>query len=246
MTVSAEAANIIGSFILAASVIGIILVVVARRQAAKFEERQAAARARGWTLEKRSEHGFRIYQWTGSTDGVRWVAESAEKPGSQHRKGIYVARWHGSWTPGINDAIVVMAMPKGPDRLVGSVAEGEGLFARLAKKATGYAFDKSIDGYFGYSAGQEVDAAALQRVDTTVPGVAVMAANKDEGARVLREGFEQAVVSTRSQLSDDVWILLRPQAVSLGRMSRFRDIDDVDGFVRAGVALTRAFKFGHR
>jgi hypothetical protein len=38
--------------------------------------------------------------------------------------------------------------------------------------------------------------------------------------------------------------LLRPKAVSLARMDRFRDIDELDGFVRAGVALTRTSKFG--
>ena len=43
---------------------------------------------------------------------------------------------------------------------------------------------------------------------------------------------------------DRPWVLLRPKAISLARMERFRDINELDSFVRAGVALTRTFKFG--
>jgi hypothetical protein len=39
---------------------------------------------------------------------------------------------------------------------------------------------------------------------------------------------------------------LRPHAVSLARMERYRDVNELEGFVRAGIGLTRAFTFGRR
>jgi len=76
-----------------------------------------------------------------------------------------------------------------------------------------------------------------------------MAADKDEGARVLTQGLEKALVDAAndkaSVLSNEQrpWILLRPHAVSLARMERFRDVNELEGFIRAGVALTRSSKF---
>ena len=86
----------------------------------------------------------------------------------------------------------------------------------------------------------------MHRVDSTkTPGFIVMADNKDEGARILSQGLESALVDAAndksSVLSDEdrPWILLRPNAVSLARMERFRDVNELEGFVRAGIALTR-------
>ena len=64
-----------------------------------------------------------------------------------------------------------------------------------------------------------------------------------------RSALLEAANDKGSVLGDDgnrPWILLRPTAISLARMDRFRDVNEIDGFVRAGVSLTRAFKFGHR
>ena len=104
--------------------------------------------------------------------------------------------------------------------------------------------------YFGDEIGKQVDAGKMQRVDSeNVPGFIVMAEDKDEGARILSQGFEKAIVDASNDKAsvlsnnDRPWILLRPNGISLARMERFRDINELDGFVRAGVALTRAFKF---
>ena len=43
---------------------------------------------------------------------------------------------------------------------------------------------------------------------------------------------------------DRPWILFRPNGLSLARTEQFRDINQIDGFIRAGVALTRSSKFG--
>jgi hypothetical protein len=77
-----------------------------------------------------------------------------------------------------------------------------------------------------------------------------MTSDKHEGARIVSQGFERAIVDasndSASVLSheDRPWILLRPNAISLARMERYRDIKELESFVRTGVSLTRAFKFG--
>jgi hypothetical protein len=142
------------------------------------------------------------------------------------------ARRLGDWSRGINGAIVAMGVPKGKEQLGKTIAEGEGFFAKLAQKAAGLAFDKAIDVYFGDGPGQEVDAGAMRRVATDTPGFIVMAADKDEGTRILSQGLEKALIDAANDTSsvlaheDRPWILLRPKAVAL--------------------ALTRVFTFGRR
>lgn len=40
------------------------------------------------------------------------------------------------------------------------------------------------------------------------------------------------------------WVLVQTEGISMARMEWFRDVGEVDQFIRAGVALTRAFRFG--
>ena len=250
-----EAALIVALFILVATLVGILVFAGLRRRAAKEEELRRVASARGWTFASASEKGYRVHRWSGSTDGVAWQAESLRHSdgSNQSKRRRQIARWHGTWSPGINGAIVCMGMPRGKENLGAGVAEGDGLFAKLAQKAAGFAFDKSIDLYFGDGPGQQVDAASMHRVDAIkVPGYVVMAADKSEGERILAQGLEAALVAaaanTGSVLAEEnrPWILLRPNAVSLARTERIRDVNELERFVRAGVDLTRAFKFGHR
>ena len=248
-----EAALILAFFILVATVMAVGAIFGSRKEAARQEEMKAAASARGWKFETRSEHGYRINRWTGTTEGVSWEAESLSRAAGGHNRRerrSHVARWHGAWSPGINGAIVAMGLPKGKEELGTTIAAGDGFFAKLAQKAAGFAFDKAIDIYFGEAPGKEVDAGTMHRVETKTPGFVVMAADKDEGARILSQGLEKAIVDASndkaSVLSNDdrPWILLRPTAISLARMEKYRDINELEGFVRAGVGLTRAFKFG--
>lgn len=125
----------------------------------------------------------------------------------------------------------------------------DSFLGKLAQKAVGFAFDKAIDIYFGLELGKEVDAGAMHRVATKLPGFIVMAASKDEGARMLAQGFEQSLTSaTRDPNSvfshaDRPSILLRSKGISLARTEEFRGLDDIDSFTRAGVELTRSSKF---
>jgi len=241
----------VAAFIVIASLIGIAIFAASRRRAAQEDELKRVASARGWTFDSTLEKGYRVHRWSGTTDGISWSAESLKQTrGKNHERKRQIARWHGHWNPGINGAIVAMGMPKGKQELGHTMAEGEGFFATLAKKAAGFAFDKAIDVYFGDAAGKDVDAGAMHRIATKTPGFVVLAADKSEGARVLQQGLEQALVEAGSDkgsiLSNDdrPWILLRPKAISIARMERFRDITEIESFIRAGVALTRTSKFG--
>jgi hypothetical protein len=141
----------------------------------------------------------------------------------------------------VAEAVVCMAVKKGGERYTFQVAQGDGMLARLAQKAAGSMFDKFLDIYFGEEVGKEVDAAALRRVESAAtPGYIVMAADKDEGARVLEHGLKSGL--GQLQLAD-TWVCLRRDGVSLARTQRIKEISDVDALVQAGLTLKRAFTF---
>lgn len=251
---SAQTAIIVAGVILVITAIAMIVFVTSRQQQAKEEELRRAATTRGWQFESKLERGYRVHRYTGSSEGVSWVAESLQQAaGSKNRseRHRHIARWHGNWSPGINGAILVMGLPRGKEELGKTIAAGDGFFAKLAQKAVGFALDKVVDVYFGDGPGKEVDAQTMHRIDASkVPGYVVMAADKDEGARILAQGLESALTAAANDKGsvlggeDRPWILLRPHAISLARMERFRDVSDIEACVRAGVALTRTSKFG--
>ena len=252
---SFEAALVVATFIIVASIVVLAGVFQGRRRTAQEDELKQAASMRGWKFETLTAKGYRIHRWSGSTDGVPWVAESLKHAarGDHSDRRMHIARWHGTFSPGINGAIVAMGLPKGKEHFSTTIAEGDSFLAKMAQKAAGFALDKAIDVYFGDEAGKQIDAAATHRVDAEkIPGFVVMSADKDEGTRVLSQGFEKTLVEAsadkESSLSDAdrPWILLRPNAISLARMQTFKDATDIERFIRAGLSLTRAFTFGRR
>jgi hypothetical protein len=252
---SFSAAIVIASFILVLTAIAMSIFMASRRREAKEDELKSGASTRGWQFESISERGYRVHRWTGTTEGVAWRAESLRHTSGGHNRRNRrpdIARWHGDWIAGLNAPMVCMGVPKGKEIPSFSVAQGESFFAKLAQKAAGFAFDKAIDIYFGEALGQEVDAGDLRRVETKLPGFIIMAANHDEGARILAQGLERALTdASNDQTSvfgkdDRPWILLRSKGISLARMEPFRDASEVESFVHAGLGLTRAFIFGRR
>lgn len=242
---------LIALVILPPTLLVIVLLVALRRQQAKDDELQRAAAARGWTYENTSSRRYLIRCWTGTTDGVAWQAESlVQKSGDTPARRRRIARWHGAWNPGVSSPVVVVGLPKGKEDLVTTIPEGDGFFGRLTQKAFSYAFDKTIDGYFGDGPGKEVDAATMRPVAVKVPGFVVMANDTQEGARIMQQGLDRVLRAAASDQSLTLpdghrpWILLRPHAVSVTRIGRVRDMNDLERFVRAGISLTRNFTFG--
>jgi hypothetical protein len=247
---SYSAAVVIATFILATTAIVLLVLISSRKRAAKEEELKRAASARGWKFEAGSHRGYRVHTWSGTTDGVPWRAESLDyvsRNSKQNRPDV--ARWHAEWNTGVGQPILLMAVPPGKELPHAPMQQGEGLLAQLAQKAVGFAFDKAVDVYFGETLGKQVDAGALHRVTSTLPGFIVMAADKDEGARVLAHGLERSLASAAHDphsvfsRQDPPWILLRPAGLSLARMQRFRDLDEIDSFTRSGLAQIRSSKF---
>jgi hypothetical protein len=251
--VSFEASLFVGLFVIVASLVIVVTRLNRGKQQAREDELKRTASARGWTFSTATERGYRIYKFSGTTDGVAWEAESAKHVagGNRHERRRHVSRWHGKWAPGISAPMVAMGVPKGKEVMSFQAAQGDGLFARLAQKAAGFALDKAIDVYFGPEIGAEVDATTLKHVnEPSVPGFIFVAANVDEAKRLLAEGLQRtlqdATNSNTSVLADEdrPYVLLRPHGISLARMAEFRDAQEVEQFVRAGVGLTRAFRFG--
>jgi hypothetical protein len=249
---SFDASLLIAAFIIFSAVFFVLGRVNKARLQAKEDDLRKAAALRGWTFQTKTERGDRIHHYAGTTDGVAWEAESATRiAASKHRDRRQVARWHGKWSPGVRAPLVAMGVPKGKEALSVQVAQGDGVFARLAQTAAGFALDKAIDAYFGVEIGKEVDAATLKHVsEPSVPGFIFMAGDVDEARRVLAEGLQtallEATANTANVLADDIrpFLLLRSHGISLARMKGFADAQEVERFVRAGVGLTRAFRFG--
>jgi hypothetical protein len=251
--VSTEAAVLVAIFIITTSLIFLMSRFSKGRLQAKEEELQKAAALRGWTFGKKNERGYRIYTFSGTTEGIAWEAESAKlvAGGNRRERRRHVARWHGRWSPGITAPIVAMGVPKGKEVMTTKIAQGDGFFAQMAKKAAGYAFDVAIDIYFGKEIGNQIDATTLQHVaEPAVPGYVFMAGNADEARRILAEGLQRSLLEATNDKSsvlaedDRPYLLLRPQGISLARMEQIRKIDELEQFIKAGVGLTRAFRFG--
>jgi hypothetical protein len=251
--VSTEAATILAIFIITTALIVLMSRFSKGRLQAQEEELEKAAKLRGWTFGKKHDRGYRIYTFSGTTDGIAWEAESAKlvAGGNRRERRRHVARWHGKWAPGVVGPMVFMGVPKGKEALGATVAAGDGFFAKMAQKAAGAMFDMAIDIYFGKEIGEQVDARELRRVETpAIPGFIVMAKDVNEGSRILSEGLQRALLDATSErgnvLSDEdrPYLLLRPQGISLARMEQIRQIDELDQFITAGVGLARAFRFG--
>ena len=250
---SSDAATFLALFIIVTAIIIVLSRLSKGRSQGKEEELRKSTMLRGWTFDSTVDGGYRIYRFSGTTDGVAWEAESAKlvAGGNRRERRRHIARWHGRWAPGVTAPIVGMGVPKGKEVMGSSIAGGDGFFARMAQKAAGYAFDKAIDVYFGKEIGDQIDAEELRRIENvSIPGFIVMAKDVAEGTRILNEGLQRALVDATNDKSnvlseeDRPWVLVQAQGISMARMEQFRDVGEVEQFIRAGVQLTRAFRFG--
>ena len=252
---SYQASLYVATFLIASAIMFVLIRLAKRNIQAREDELKHAAATRGWSFTAGTDRGYRVYTFKGTTNGVPWEAESAKlvSGSSKHGQRRHIARWHGQWSPGVSTPIVALGVPKGQEQMGQGVAQGDGLVAMLAQKAVGFAFDKALDMYFGKAIGDEIDAAALRRVESAqVPGFIVMAGNVDEASRILAEGLQRALIeattTTGHVLSDTnrPYVLVRTKGISLARIDELRGVDDLERFVQAGVGLTRAFRFGQR
>src|SRR5688500_7187226 len=250
---SSEAATLLASFVIVTAVIAILSRLSKARIQAKEDELQKSVALRGWVFGKKHDRGYRIYTFSGTTDGVPWQAESAKlvTGGTRRQRRRHIARWHGKWSPGVSAPIVAVGVPKGKEVMTHTIAKDDGFLARMAQKAAGYALDMGIDMYFGKEIGDEIDAPTLKRVEApSVPGYIFMAGNPDEAKRILAEGLQRSLLDATTDENnvlseeDRPYLLLRPHSISLARMEQIRDVGELEQFVKAGVGLTRAFRFG--
>lgn len=237
-------------------VVTAVAVFATRWVKGRLEEWRQQEAARGWTFEQTMEGGFGVRRWTGTTDGVAWIAEGLNRLRMSHGgvpgdgsggREIVIGRWRTSARPGPRSPILCVGVPIDADTTSASMPQGDGWFARIARKAAGAAFDQVLDVYFGVEVGKDIDAAALRPVSgAAIRGFIVMAADPDDASRLLSQGLAgtlaEAVHGPRSILSDEKrpWVLLSEHGVALARMEAVRSIEELDRFVFAGLALTRA------
>jgi hypothetical protein len=239
------------AFFAAVVVAGVAISRWARRKSQQQRDlMRAGSTARGWSCEWQIDGAHDLTRWEGKTDGVPWTAEYRRL--RHKRKGqtrAHNLRW---WADGFgvpNAPVLLMGVPKGKEIPAVTLAQGDGLLASLAQKAAGFAFDKSLDLFFGAEVGQQIDARTLRAVESVVlPGLMVMAADNTAGAFWLNQTGHRSAIETllrdpSSALSDDVdrpWVLLMGAQVRLARMAPVTKVEDLERLVRAGVALVRA------
>jgi hypothetical protein len=223
------------AFFAAVVVAGVAISRWARRKSQQQRDlMRAGSTARGWSCEWQIDGAHDLTRWEGKTDGVPWTAEYRRL---RHKR------------KGQNAPVLLMGVPKGKEIPAVTLAQGDGLLASLAQKAAGFAFDKSLDLFFGAEVGQQIDARTLRAVESVVlPGLMVMAADNTAGAFWLNQTGHRSAIETllrdpSSALSDDVdrpWVLLMGAQVRLARMAPVTKVEDLERLVRAGVALVRA------
>lgn len=243
---SYEAALIVSAVVLVATLVFVIVMLAARKLAAQNDELKRQASMRGWTFEFERKRGYRVRRWRGSQDGVAWMAESLERPGKHDRRAIRLSRWRTTSSRGPAAPIVCMGVPAGKETPSSKMAQGDSMLAHMAQKVAGFKLDKALDSHFGEDIGRDVDAGALKPVpNTAIPGFVLMAADTAAAARVLFQGLTNALTAgTRDPQSvlgtnDRPWLLLWKDGVSLGRTKAFATTEDVEKFMRTGVAIAR-------
>lgn len=241
-----QAAIVISAIVLAATAVVLTAMFAARKRAAEDDELKQQASMRGWRFEATPQRGYRIRRWSGSRDGIDWIAESIERPGGQNRRPIRHARWRTTASRGPAAPIVFLGVPIGKETPRFKIAQGDSVFAQIAQKVAGFAFDKAVDSHFGEEIGRDVDAAALKPLPNPVlPGFIVMAIDPEAAARLLFQGLSNALTAATADpqsvfgTDDRPWLLLWKDGVSLARNGRFAAANDVEAFVEAGVALAR-------
>ena len=220
-----------------------------RRQRLEDGLRTGAA-LRGWSFEASDEGGFRLMRWRGQTDGVSWTAEY--RRGHQRKRSgpsrTHRVRWWADAFQGPASPILGMGMPLGQEVPAVELAQGDGLLARMAQKAAGFALDSTLDVFFGEEVGRRVDARDLRMVQGPAQkGFIVMSVDAGATARWLAERLgpvlSAQVAAPGSAFSDNrdrPWWLWLERRVTLAWMHPVDSVEDVERLACAGVALVHA------
>lgn len=234
--------------------LAVVIVLLARserkNQAQREADWRADASARGWAFETGRDADMQLMRWTGQTDGLAWTLEyrrGRHKHRSTNDRAQRVRWWadafHGPGAP-----VLCMGVSLGQERPAVKLAQGEGLFATLARKAAGAVLDKTLDVYFGEEAGRQVDARELKMVDDVIqPGYIVMATNPGIATHWLAgergAALGALVHESLSALHPDVgrpWVLWQGRRVMLAAMRPVDKPEDVVLWVNTGVQLAEA------
>ena len=222
-----------------------------RRKVAEMAERlKPEASMRGWqvTTEYRSDN-VRVIRWSGRDFDIQWIGEDLYRKRGQrpNRQVMEVTRWQTVDRRGPSGTIFLMGMPEGTE--VPKAQEAAGFLQSLAVKAALFALDKGLDMYFGTDIGKEVDASALERIEEVEPllnGYAVFAEHAHEAAGIIRNGVDKAIAATIDAGPESMkgyrrpWILLWKRGVVIARVGPTRSAAELEPFVKAGLAITRA------
>ena len=194
-----------------------------------------------------------MHRWTGSTDGVGWVAESVSNVSGgntrdrQHNRRRHVARWHGDFESRhqrrnrCDGCAQGQGGTRAHDRRRQTDSSRSSRRRPRASRSTGRLTSTLVRGRAsGWMRAPCIASTRRRPVSSSWPTA------RRKARESLQQGLERALVDAaadkNSVLSDEdrPWILLQPGAVRLARMERFRDINELEAFVRAGVSVDPA------
>ena len=97
MPVTPQGATVLAILIIATTLIVLMSRFSKGRAQAKEDDLRKAATLRGWAFAKANDRGYRVYTFSGTTEGIAWIAESAKLlSGNRNHQRRHIARWHGT------------------------------------------------------------------------------------------------------------------------------------------------------
>jgi hypothetical protein len=208
---------------------------------------QADAGRFGWSYETGQTAIFDIQRWRGTTNGIPWVAETLRSGRSRHHpneSSTRVLRWYATGPVRVPGAFVLLRdrdEDKAPDL---EMPEGDGVVATLARKVVTAALDASFDIAFGEAVGQQVDEKALRPFDAASESHPHGKVLVDDAVRASALLVLQKVDAAlnESEATRSASVMLAPNGVSISAKAYVSSADELQPYVRAGVALVEALR----
>lgn len=235
----------LGGLLATIGIFAMVWKVVAMVREQQSDAITAAAARKGWEVEFATDGAYKVTRFRGTTDEVRWVAETRRWSDNERTHWPNVTRWHAATAHGPATPILIVRDRSELARVLDASSSGLGaMVANLASSVSG----SITDVLFGREAGAVVDIAAMRAVPgASMPHFTVLAADPADALRVLKGGVADAVArvarNSGSILAADnaPALLLTPTGVHLARKMALT-VPDAERFASAGAAVVRALR----
>jgi hypothetical protein len=208
---------------------------------------QADAGRLGWTYETEQTAIFEIQRWRGTTNGLSWVAETLRSGRSRRHPNqatTRVLRWYATGPLQVPGALVLLRDREDRDAPDLELPQGDGVVATLARKMAASAFDASFDIAFGEAVGRQVDEQTLRPFVDAAQSLSGGKVLVDDAVRpsalLVLQRVDAALA--QSDATRTASVMLAPNGVAISAKAYVSSADELQPYVRAGVALVEALR----